>query len=270
MLTQFFFNILAILTNAMPGNNFGLAILVLTLLVQLALWPLRVKAIDQQRKMQVLTPHMKRLQVQHKDDKQALAKAMSDLYRQFGVKPVGSCLLQLAQLPILIVLYQIFLLDLTKVEPSLYYSFVPHLTSVGTSFLGLEMTARPNVFVAGLVALSQFIQTKRMIGRQDKDSTDPKKKDDDFAQAFQGQMTYLFPVMTFIFSIQFPAALSVYWLTMTLFGIGQQEWLYKKTPEPIKVMGQEIAPAHPRQETVHETVETKKNVTVTVRKKLKS
>ena len=107
ILYQPIFNVLIALYNLIP--DFGVALIVLTILLRLALFPLSQKSIKSQKELSEIQPEIKKLQQQYKDDKQKQAQALMELYKEKKVNPMSGCLPLLIQLPILIALYQVCL-----------------------------------------------------------------------------------------------------------------------------------------------------------------
>ena len=109
ILYQPLYNALILLVFIMPGNNVGLAIIALTVLVRIILLPSSLKGSRQQKKLQDLQPKLKELMAKYKDDKQKQAEVTAKFYKENKINPLGSCLPLLIQLPILIVLYYVFI-----------------------------------------------------------------------------------------------------------------------------------------------------------------
>src|SRR5438105_3158478 len=118
------YNILFFLVGIIPGHNVGLAIILLTIIVRVALFPLTGKSIKAQKAMKVLEPKLKELREKHKDDKQKLAQKSMELYQEHGVTPFSGCLPMVIQIPIIIGLYWVFSRGLHVVDTSILYSFV--------------------------------------------------------------------------------------------------------------------------------------------------
>ena len=120
------FNFLIFLYNTIPGGDFGVAIIVLTLVIRLAFFPLSIKALISQREMNKLQPKIKELQDKHKNDKPALGQATMQLYKENKVNPFSGCLPLLIQLPVLIALYGALQSGLKPESLNGLYSFVGH------------------------------------------------------------------------------------------------------------------------------------------------
>ena len=206
-------------------NNLGLGIIVFTLLVRGATYPLVVRQVRQTQKMQNLQPRLKDLQERYKNDPQKRGQEMMKLYKEMGVNPVGCLGPLVIQMPIFIGLFWAInnVLPFTPENlaglSSRLYSWLPMLDSavpVNRSFLGMDLAIEPsrdrNVLGLGLVVLSgitMFVQ-QRMIQVR---STDPTQ------QSTQRMMVWMFPIMFGMFSLFFPGGLVIYWVVSNLVGI---------------------------------------------------
>lgn len=220
------------------------AIIALTVLIRLVLYPLTNSQLKASKKMQELTPHLNKLKEKHKGDAKTLQAETMKLYKEFGVNPAAGCLPVIIQLPLIWALYQALQLIvkpgaaiLSQINHMLYSSSLKLTTPWDATFLTLPLAQNPSHLVSTIgpiillvpvaTGVFQFIQTKMMLPAQVK-NTDNKlakkdeKKKDDFATAFQSQSLYIFPVMIAFFSYNFPIGLSLYWNTFTIFGIIQQ------------------------------------------------
>jgi len=232
-------NLLIWLYGTLPGNDLGLAIIVLTVLIKLVLYPFTVSQIKQQRAMQSLQPKMAEIRARLKDDKEGQAKELMELYRKEKVNPASSCLPLLIQLPVFIALYQALRTGLASQSLSMLYAFVPNPGTIHTMFLGLVDLAKPNYVLAVLAAGMQFWQSWQIMRKQpgamkrppeDVRQT-PGAKDEDMASMVNKQMMYMMPIMTLIISIKIPGGLTLYWFAMSLLTVGQQ-WLLMRKPVP--------------------------------------
>jgi len=218
------FNILVFLVWLIPNHSVGWAIIVLTIIVRLVLLPSSIKSSKASLKLQMLQPEINRIRKEIKDQ-QAQGKAIMDLYKKEGASPFGSCLPLLIQLPIIFVLYQVFLnINKNGLAGETIYSFIPHVDTINTLFFGLDL-AVPEKWALPIVAgVTQFILSKMMIP-----PTPPTTAGsaNDPTAMLNKQMVYLFPIITIIFARSLPAALSLYWIVTTLFGIGQQIYVNK-------------------------------------------
>lgn len=233
----------------------GFAIILLTVVLRLLLYPLIGSQLKTSQKMQKLTPHLNKLKEQHKNDAAKLQAETMKLYQEHGINPAAGCLPLLVQLPIIWSLYAV-LQEIVKTDPkhvlsyvnSALYSPSMKLTHMwDTNFFGLPLGQTPGhlfqmvgviiILVPLVTGALQLVQSKMMfqsfedkIKDVEKDAAKTKnkalvkevKKEDDFATAFQTQSLYIFPAMIALFSWTLPFGLSLYWNTFTLFGILQQ------------------------------------------------
>lgn len=227
-------NVLILLFTYLPGHDLGLAVILLTLLIKLALHPISMKGLRSQKAMSALQPKIKEVQEKYKNDRAAQSQAVMALYKQEGVSPASGCLPLLLQLPIIIAIYQVFLRGLTSESLSnSLYTFVPHPGVIIPTFLGLDLQQGAFVIVVAIVAgIAQFIQAK--LTNQNQKTDGQKSKGGDFAKAMQTQMLYFFPIITVVIVWKFGAIIGLYWLTSTLFSIGEQLLISRKKPEQKK------------------------------------
>lgn len=223
---------------SIPGA-LGFAIILLTIVIRILVWPLMAAQIKSAKKMADIKPHLDEIKKKHKDDKQSLAAAQMALYKEHGVNPTGGCLPTLIQFPVLIALYQVILAffagngSLERINGILYTSTL-HLDSIPSPlFFGLNLADKPTsgllILVPIITALLTFLQSKMMMPKPVKNyPTDtPKEKKEkesveDSMSAIQSQMMYVMPVMIGFFAFQFPIGLALYWNTLTIVGITQQ------------------------------------------------
>ncbi len=230
------FNLLVFFYNIIPGHDIGIAIIVLTVFVRLALYPLNGKSIKSQRQLQEIQPKIKELQQKYKDDKEKQAKKLMELYQKNKINPLSGCLPLLLQFPILIALYHVFMNGFKDESLSMLYSgYISnpgHLNAISLGFIDLSS---PNTVLALVAGSLQFFQTKMLMSTKEtpkeKEKIEEKTAEEkmpDFAQTMNKQMLYIMPVMTFIFALQFPSGLALYWAITTAFAIIQQYLIMKK------------------------------------------
>lgn len=248
------FNLLIIIIAFLPGHNLGVAIIVFTIIVRLAMYPLLKKQLHHAMAMKKLQPEMRRIKKQAAGDRQKESQMMMDLYKEREVNPFSSIGIILVQLPILIGLYQA-ISKLVK-DPSVIFSYsynwvlnLPYLKDLSSNpsgfnetLIGLVDLSKTAVSQTGiywpamiLVVLSvvvQFYQSKQLM-MQDKstrslrqifkDTASGKEVDQAEVQAATSKFTLIFiPFMIFLVGIRLPAALSLYWFIGGLVAIFQQ------------------------------------------------
>jgi len=219
------FNSLVFLCNTIPGHDFGIAVISLTLIIKTLLVPLSVKSVKSQRELQDLQPKIKEIQDKYKNDKEQQAKEVLEIYKTKKINPFGGVFLALIQLPVLIALYYVFRNGLNSSELVNLYGFITGPTNVNTLFLNIFDLTKPNLFFAIIAGICQFFQTKMMLPKQKASSSD---KGADFTRAMQIQTTYFLPVFTVIILLSLPSALGLYWIVGGLFSTVQQYYILKK------------------------------------------
>jgi len=217
------FNLLMILYNWIPGADFGVSIIVLTLVIRVIMSPIMIRTQKAQRQLGALNPKLKELKEKHKDNPTAQSEAIMKLYKEHNINPLSGCLPLLLQIPIIIGLYQALLAGFKPESLSMLYGFVDNPGSINTlSFGFLDVTMR-NSFLAGITGAVQFIQGKLSVNAQ---TTDPSPT----ARALNTQLLYFFPIMVVFITWRLPAGLGLYWITTTLFSIGEQLYIkYRST-----------------------------------------
>lgn len=220
-------NLLVGLYNVIPGQDIGVVIILVTLVIRIILAPLMHKSLKSQREMSALQPKIKELREKHKDDKLAQQKALTDFYKDNNVNPFSSCLPVLIQLPILIALYHVFR-DGLKSNLDGLYPFIQNPGTLNTELFGLVDLSSPNVYFALLAGITQLWQSWMMFKSQQQQGQDETMK-----MATLPTLIIL-PVISTYFAWQFPAGLPLYWIVTTLFAIGQQYYFNSKNPYEVK------------------------------------
>jgi YidC/Oxa1 family membrane protein insertase len=221
------FNSLIAFYNILPGHSIALAITLLTVLIRCALWPLAAYSLKSQKAMQDIQPKVKELKEKYKDDKQGLAKATVELYKEQKVNPASSCLPILIQFPILIAVYQVFQSGLTHANFTDLYSFVANPGAIDTSFLGIADLAKASIILAVVTGIAQYVQTKMLITKKAPVKTEGAK-DENMLSEMNKSMQYFMPLLTIIIGMSLPAGLVLYWLLTTILTIVQQKFVFNR------------------------------------------
>src|ERR1700722_5822542 len=146
-------NLLIFFYQTIAFHDLGLAIIFVTLFIRLILYPFFHTGAKQQILMQRIQPHIKKIQEQHKDDREKQAQALMALYKEHGVNPFSTILLLIVQLPILLALYRIILYELaTNATIVGLYPFVHAPQTINAMFLGLINLQAKNIWIVILAA----------------------------------------------------------------------------------------------------------------------
>lgn len=219
------FNLLVLLYNYIPGKDFGLAIILLTLIIRIAIYPLSMKALNSQKTLQGLQPKVQEIQKKYKDNKEQAMKETLELYKKEKINPLSGLFLAIVQLPILIALYTVFWKGLNPEEFKILYEFIPKPEHINPVFLGMADLSKPNLVLAFLAGILQFFQTKMLTPKAGAKNA----KEPEFSRMMQKQMLYFFPAMTVVILLSLPSALGLYWTISGIFSIIQQYLTLKKT-----------------------------------------
>jgi len=248
------YNGLIFLVSVTPGNDIGIAVVVLTLIVKFIILPFTHKSTKTQSQMKILEPEIKEIKEKHKEDKQEQAKQTMELYRRHGVNPFTGCLTMIVQLPIIFALYWVFWKGLT-IDPALIdsfesipgyinslllnqdiiYSFVSPPDFIKVKFLGLVDVTGKSIILALIAGVSQYFQIKLSmpgnVGLSSLKSTGSLK--DDIAKSMSFQMRYILPVFVVVFAYTISAAVALYWATSNIFSV-VHELIVKREAEKLK------------------------------------
>jgi len=199
-------------------NNFGLAIIVLTIAVRIVLMPLTFKQTQSTKAMQAMQPKLQELQKKYARNQQKMQQEMMRLYKEAGINPLGCMWPMLIQMPIWIALYQSIMQALAATPENLLilsqhlysWDIVGQAIPLNEDFLGLKLSQPdPTLILAILVGLSMWMQQKMVTAP----STDPK-------QAQMASMTtMMMPMMFAFFTLSFPSGLALYWVVSNIIGI---------------------------------------------------
>lgn len=235
------FNILFIFYGLLPGADFGVAVILLTILVRLLLWPLVTKQLHSQKTMQKLAPEVQRVRKEAAGDRQKETQMLMELYKERGTSPFAPIVPLLVQLPIFFALYIVFRdsVDPDKIT-ALAYDFVEKIPAVqeaivnhdsfSPTLFGLIDLTQPSVVLALGAALAQFYQAKMM---QPKHQPSGTGMEVDVAKMMSG-MIYIFPVLTFIIGMTLPSALALFWMVTSLVAALQQHLVLRRDAEEME------------------------------------
>jgi len=203
-------------------HSYALAIIVLTLLIKSALWPIQNKATNQMRKMSLLSPKMTEVREKYKDDPQKMNTKMMELYKDYGVNPLSGCLPMLIQIPI-------------------FFGFYTMLGSAielrNSHFLWIADLSQPDTIwhIPGInfpVNLLPILMAGTMIWQM---AISPKSGD-----AMQQRLFYFMPVIFLVFCYNYASGLALYWTTQNIFSIVQ---LYLTRNKPLPTLEKKATPA---------------------------
>ena len=212
----------------MGSQSYWFSIVMLTIAVRILLIPLTVKQVKSTRVMQELAPEIKKLQAKHKNDKTKLNEEMMALYKERGFNPMAGCWPLLAQMPFFFALYQVIYRPVIAGGPNVL---------LGKTFFGvpleqhwLQLQGWDKIFsAAGLtiltlttaMAVTTFISQRQLMNKQTA-QVNPQ----------QQMLMKIMPLMFFVFAINVPLAVIIYWVTTNFWSVGQQWMLLRTAPVP--------------------------------------
>lgn len=229
------YNALIFIINNVTFGDVGFAIVIVTILVKVILFPLTKKSARSQILMKKMEPEIKKIK-QDYPNKEEQAKKTLELYKKYGTNPFSGCLVVLLQMPVIFALYYVFYKGL-KVDESLIYSFIQIPATLSTNFLGVFELGEKSLFLGVLTGLSQFIQgylaspvkNKQIEVIKDTDSIKDKKTDfqEQLSDSMQMNVRYILPVFIGFIAWKISAAVALYWTVSNIFTI-LQEWYIRR------------------------------------------
>ncbi len=262
IIVQPIFNLLMLVYGIIP--DFGISIIIFTIIIRFLLWPLAKKQINQAKAMRAMQPELQKIKKKHKNNRQAQSLAMMDLYKKHNISPFGSIGILLIQLPILIGMYQvvrIFVLHRDELGKFTYgildnmpvvHNLVQNPDQFNNSFLGVmdltQQAVSQNGTVFSLLILALAVSFLQYFVSKQMSPTDGKKTRklrDILSEASQGKeadqsemnaivmqkMMKFMPIMLFFIMISLPGALSLYMATSSLVAYGQNALILKQNEE---------------------------------------
>lgn len=234
VLYQPLINALAFLVSIIPGGDVGLAVIILTVLVKLLLFPFSQKSIKNQAAMSMLAPELDKIK-KSGAGKEEQAKLTFELYKKHKTNPFSGCLLVLVQIPIIFALYYVFFKGI-KFDSSLLYSFVHAPEHINMIFLGIIDLSAKSLPLAILAGISQYLQAHFM-PKPNTATGATGSFGESFGKSMQMQMKYIFPFLIAWIAYSISGAVALYWITSNIFAVGQQIYVNKTEK---KVLDEEV------------------------------
>jgi len=259
IVVQPIFNLLLFIYSVLPGADFGISIIIFTILIRFLLWPLVVRQLHQVKAMRKLQPELKKIKAASKGNKQLESMQMLELYKKHDVKPLRSILMLLIQLPIFIALFQVIQIFTTHRDQieRFTYGFMQALQPVkdllanpdnfNETFLGFVNLTEHAIGPAGINILLVLLAvaaafTQYIISKQTSPTTSTKRLRDVLAEAGEGKqpdqaelnavmmskMVKFLPFMMLFIMMSLPGALVLYYVTSNIFAAVQQHFLLKR------------------------------------------
>lgn len=266
LIVQPIFNILVLIYAVIPGHNFGLAIIVFTVLLRLVMWPLVKKQLHHTKVIRKLQPELKKIKKAAKGDRQKESMLMMELYRERGINPFAPLGPLIIQLPIFIGLYSGLrrIVDDPQQLTSFAYPFLQNMewmqqvaanihkfdetlfgvVDLTRSAIGPDGFYLPAFIIVVASVVVQFFQAKQIMPQDAearslkqilKDAGQGKQADQSEVNAAVGRSTlYLLPALVFMFTVGIASALSLYWLAAGVVAYIQQSIVLNKEVEELE------------------------------------
>jgi len=236
--------VLAFIYKVIP--SYGLAIIGLTVVVRLVLFPLTAKQARSMQKMQVVQPEIKKLQAKYKDNRQQLNEEIMKFYKENQINPMAGCLPLVFQMPVFFALYRVLREPLKHIpkDSKLFHAFCGNASAKachpkGLKFIGLDLskaaadisagfgTALPYFLLIALVVITGYLQFKQTQSRQTSQQANPQA----------AMMGKIFPALFAFISYRLPSGVVLYFLVSNAWQIGQQAIIFRSAPAPLVAGG---------------------------------
>jgi YidC/Oxa1 family membrane protein insertase len=267
------FNALMLLYSIIPGGDFGVAIIIFTVIIRFVLYPLVKKQLHQTKMMRKMQPELAKIKSAANGNKQLEATMQMELYKRYGINPFQSILVLIIQLPIFIGLYQVIqVVTLHRNEVvKLAYEPVQHIPAIHKiienpdnfnhtmlGFIDLTKTtfSHGGVDIALLVlallsAVTQYVISKQLLPTSGKpakrfrdimkETASGKQSDaSEMSNAMMGNMSKFMPIMMFFIMVNLPGALALYYTVSNLVAAAQQHYLLNKDTEEMEELAEEV------------------------------
>lgn len=275
LIVQPIFNILVLIYSAIPGADFGIALIIFTVVVRFLMYPLLKKQLHQSRAMQKMQPELKRIQTQYKDNRQMQGVAMMELYKKHNVSPWRSIVILIIQIPIFLALFQVIqVFSLHRDQIAKWtYDFMEGLPAIHnliqnpnsfnhTAFGFIDLTKNavnqgqiywPLMVIAVIGAATQYVMSKQIMPKTGAkkrrlrdimaDAADGKQHDQsEMNQIVSNNMMKFMPIMMFFIMISLPGALALYYVISNLVAVGQQAYILREDEEEMEEIASEPGP----------------------------
>ncbi len=218
LLYQPLYNLLVLFYDLLPWGGLGLSIILVTILVKCAVFPLTFKSMKAQKELQEIQPKIAEIRTKYKDNQELMAKELMAVYREHKVNPFASCLPLILQLVIFITLYQVLLAGIETVNGDTLYAFVQNPGVMDHIFLGMNL-AQISIPLAILSGVMQYFQARQMITRRPPAMArqGTGSLDEDMTASMNKMMLYVLPVMMLVLGVTtLPGGTTLYIFVSTL------------------------------------------------------
>jgi YidC/Oxa1 family membrane protein insertase len=274
LIVQPIFNALLAIYGLVPGNDFGVSLIIFTILIRFAMWPLLKKQLHQTRLMRQVQPELKKVKAKAKGNRALEAQLMMELYRERGVKPFSSIGLLFIQLPIFIALFRViqivtverhqiasytydFMQGLAPIRelvahPDKFNEMLFGMVNLTQHAIGKEGVYIPLFILAIVAAALQYVQSRQLLPQQDskkklrdilKDSASGKDVDQSEVTAIMSsRMVMLLPLVLFFVGLYLPGALVLYYAMSSAVAIIQQHVVLSRDLDEMQTIAKAKSP----------------------------
>lgn len=297
LIIQPIFNLLIGLYSITPGGDFGVSLIIFTVLVRCALYPLVKRQLHQTKAMKKLQPQLAKIKAETKGNKQLESMRMMDLYKEHGVNPFRSILILFIQLPIFIALYQViqvFTYNRDRIE-ELTYDFMENLepirqiidnpsqfneklfgvidltaTAIGSGAINISILS-----IAIIAAITQYYMSRQLMPHTENkksfkeimsEAAEGKQADQAEMNALiMGKMTKIFPFIMLFIMVSLPGALVLYYAVSNLVAVAQQTYVLRHDEEDLEELADAVPVENTKKQFKKQTKSTPKVTRITAK-----
>lgn len=266
------FNALMLLYSIIPGGDFGVAIILFTILIRILIYPLVRRQLHQTKLMRKMQPEIAKIKKEANGNKQLEATMQMELYKRHGISPFQSIFILLIQLPIFIGLYHVIQIIVLHRDEVAKFAYAPleqlepikkiienpeNFNHTMLGFIDLTKTAFSNgvinyaiLALALISAITQYIMSKQTLPTTStpkrfrdimKEAAEGKQSDPaDMSAAMMRNMVKIMPIMMFFIMVNLPGALALYYTISNLVATAQQHYLLNKDTEEMEEIAEEV------------------------------
>lgn len=229
------YNALIWLIEIVPGGDVGVAVVILTILVKLVLFPLSTKAVRTQLKMKMIQKPLEEIKEKYKNKREEMGKAMLELYKKNNINPFSGILVLFIQIPVILALYWIFLKSgLPEIDNNFLYSFISAPENIKMDFLGLvNVGEAKSLVLAFLAAITQHLQARFSFPKQEKKPDGHKSSfQEEMMRGMSLQIKYILPIFILFVAYNLISVAALYWTVSNIFAICQEIYIRNKIRRP--------------------------------------
>ena len=219
------YNLLIFFVDVVPYGDVGIAVIIVTVIVKVVLWPLSIAAMKTQRRMKFVEPQLREIREKYKKDKEKQALETLALYKNNGIRPFSSIFVALLQIPVVLALYLVFSHEhLLAPNQEIIYSFVSFPSQINPLFFGIFPTTGHVIILALVAGIAQFIHAYLTIPVPEKSKDPNPATAEEFARMIAIQSRFILPILVAVLAYS-AGAVAIYFIASSIVGVFQEYYV---------------------------------------------